>query len=104
MSTQFTGANTFFGKTAQMIQSATGELGNLQKILMRVMIVLLTLSFTLCGISMAFLLIEGNPFMEVLEFTVILLIASIPIAIEIVRMGMLVVAAVVLRCFCRYYG
>ncbi len=67
-----------------MIQSASGELGNLQKILMRVMIVLLTVSFTLCGITMAYLLITGNPFMRVLQFTVILLIASIPIAIEIV--------------------
>lgn len=81
---EFTGKNTFFGKTAAMLQQGGNELGHLQKILLTIMFVLVVLSFTLCITCFGYLLGKGEPFKEALSFTVVLLVASIPIAIEIV--------------------
>lgn len=81
---EFTGKNTFFGKTAQMLQGNEG-LGNLQKILLKIMFVLVVMSITLCFIALMYLLFaKDEKFKEALSFTVVLLVASIPIAIEIV--------------------
>ncbi|GFR41407.1 hypothetical protein Agub_g2090 [Astrephomene gubernaculifera] len=81
---EFTGKNTFFGKTASLLQAGGDELGHLQKILLTIMFVLVVTSFVLCGTAFGFLLGKGEPFKEALSFTVVLLVASIPIAIEIV--------------------
>ena len=78
-----TGSNTFFGKTATLLQGDS-EIGHLQKVLMRIMIVLVILSFLLSGIVFAYLLLQGNDLKESISFTVVLIVASIPIAIEIV--------------------
>ncbi|KAL4448940.1 hypothetical protein ABPG77_007657 [Micractinium sp. CCAP 211/92] len=81
---EFTGKNTFFGKTAQMLQGGDG-LGNLQKILLKIMFVLVVLSLTLCLVALIYLLAHKHEsFKEALSFTIVLLVASIPIAIEIV--------------------
>jgi len=80
---EFTGSNTFFGKTASLLQG-DDELGNLQKVLLKIMIVLVILSFVLSGIVFGYLLAEGEAFKSALSFTVVLIVASIPIAIEIV--------------------
>jgi len=45
----YTGIDTFFGKTASLLQS-DGEFSNLQKVLMDIMIVLVCLSTTLCSV------------------------------------------------------
>ncbi|GLI68820.1 hypothetical protein VaNZ11_013324 [Volvox africanus] len=81
---EFTGKNTFFGKTAAMLQQGGDELGHLQKILLKIMFVLVITSFVLCGTAFGYLLGKGEVFKEALSFTVVLLVASIPIAIEIV--------------------
>ncbi|CAN0112285.1 unnamed protein product [Heterosigma akashiwo] len=78
-----TGMNTFFGTTANLIQSVD-ELGHLQKVLLTIMGFLIVLSFLLCGITLWYLLHNGEDFDEAISFTVVLLIASIPIAIEVV--------------------
>ena len=78
-----TGSNTFFGKTASLLQG-DNEIGHLQKVLMRIMIVLVVISFLLSGIVFAYLLNQGNELRDSLSFTVVLIVASIPIAIEIV--------------------
>jgi len=80
---QFTGSNTLFGKTASMLQGQN-ELGNLQKVLLTIMLILVVISFTLSGIVFAYLLAKGANLKESLSFTVVLIVASIPIAIEIV--------------------
>lgn len=80
---EFTGADTFFGKTASLLQE-THERSHLQKILMTIMFVLVGLSLTLCLISLIYLLVQGVPLKEALSFTIVLLVASIPLAIEIV--------------------
>ena len=43
------------------------------------------LSVTLCFIALIYLLTDGEDFRHALGFIVVLLVASIPIAIEIVR-------------------
>lgn len=80
---QFTGGNTLFGKTASMLQGQN-EIGNLQKVLLKIMMILVVLSFTLSGIVFAYLLTSGEDLQGSLSFTVVLIVASIPIAIEIV--------------------
>ena len=52
---QHTGKNTFFGKTAQLLNQGT-ELGHLQKILIKIMLVLVITSFALCGTVLGYLL------------------------------------------------
>eukprot|EP00596_Hydrurales_sp_CCMP1899_P000338 CAMPEP_0119040160 /NCGR_PEP_ID=MMETSP1177-20130426/10002_1 /TAXON_ID=2985 /ORGANISM="Ochromonas sp, Strain CCMP1899" /LENGTH=917 /DNA_ID=CAMNT_0007004925 /DNA_START=408 /DNA_END=3161 /DNA_ORIENTATION=- len=80
---EFTGSNTFFGKTASLLQG-TGESGSLQKILLRIMIILVAMSLVLSGIVLIFLLVSDVSLKESISFTVVLIVASIPIAIEIV--------------------
>ncbi|EFJ47104.1 hypothetical protein VOLCADRAFT_105176 [Volvox carteri f. nagariensis] len=81
---EFTGKNTFFGKTAAMLQQGGDELGHLQKILLKIMVVLVVTSLALCGTAFGYLMGMGEDGKEALSFTVVLLVASIPIAIEIV--------------------
>ncbi len=83
MPPQFTGKDTFFGKTASLLQGPS-ELGNIQKILLQLMIVLVGISLVLCGAAFGYMLSKGETVKHALEFTVVLLIASIPLAIEIV--------------------
>jgi len=80
---EFTGANTFFGKTASLLQGSD-ELGNLQKVLLNIVIVLTILSFVFSGIVFGYLLGSGVGVTETISFTVVLIVASIPVAIEIV--------------------
>jgi H+-transporting ATPase len=81
---EFTGKDTFFGKTATLLGQAGDSLGNLQRILLTIMFVLVALSMTLCSIALVYLVMRGEEFKHALSFTVVLLVASIPIAIEIV--------------------
>jgi H+-transporting ATPase len=82
---QFTGLKTFFGKTALLLQSVEADLGNIHYVLVRVMLVLTTLSMVLCLTCFGYLMGHyKTSFKESLEFVVVLLVVSIPIAIEIV--------------------
>lgn len=82
--TQFTGKHTFFGKTATMLQAADG-IGHLAQILLRIMIVLVSISVMLCVAILIFLIVYGKEeFATALEFVVVVLVASVPIAIEVV--------------------
>jgi H+-transporting ATPase len=79
---EFTGADTFFGKTAQMLQG-DNEPSNLQLMLMDIMIALVVVSLTLCAVVYLHL-VHITSVVEALSFTVVLVVASIPLAIEIV--------------------
>jgi H+-transporting ATPase len=82
---QFTGMHTFFGKTALLLQSVEADLGNIHYVLVKVMFVLTTLSLVLCITAFGYLMGYWKAsFKDALEFTVVLLVVSIPIAIEIV--------------------
>ena len=79
---EFTGANTFFGRTASLLQNDV-EPSNLQNMLMDIMIVLVVVSLTLCSVVYLHLA-HITSVVEALSFTVVLVVASIPLAIEIV--------------------
>ena len=73
----------FFGKTANLLASR-GEVSHLQNILMKFMIVLVVLFLTLCSILFIYPMVGGIHVAEALSQTVVLLVASITLAIEIV--------------------
>ena len=79
---EFTGGESFLGKTAALLKES-GELSNFQQILVNIVMILVTLSMTLCTIVLAYLCTVTS-FEEALSFTVVILVASIPMAIEIV--------------------
>eukprot|EP00121_Abeoforma_whisleri_P011129 Awhi_evm1s10267 len=78
-----TGMHTFFGKTATLL-NGEDDLGNLAKILWRITLILTVLSVVLCAICFAYLMITGESFNESISYAVVVLVASIPVAIEIV--------------------
>lgn len=78
-----TGGQTFFGKTASLIDSVD-EMSHFQKILLRITIFLMGLSFILVGTCLGYLLYNGEEFLEAIAFCVVLLVASIPIAMQVV--------------------
>ena len=80
---EYTGANTFFGKTASLLQD-DNEMGNFQRVLFHIVLVLVILSLTLSGIVFGCLMGSGHGLSSTLSFTVVLIVASIPMAIEIV--------------------
>jgi len=55
-----TGANTFFGKTATMLQAGGTERGSLETLLLNIMLILVTLSLSLCITALIFLIVEGR--------------------------------------------
>jgi H+-transporting ATPase len=79
---EFTGRNTSYGKTVSMLQT-DAEPSNLQNMLMDIMIVLVVVSLTLCSVVYLHLA-HITSVVEALSFTVVLMVASIPLAIEIV--------------------
>ena len=81
---EFTGSNTFFGKTAKLVQNDSNERSHLQKVLVTIMYVLVGWSVVLCTLNFLYLLQRGENVQESLSFTIVLLVASIPLAIEIV--------------------
>jgi H+-transporting ATPase len=131
-----TGAHTFFGKTAQMLQASGQAVSSLQILLLRIMIILVTLSLSLCTIALIYLIVEGrkangervsrlcgeepagtsvvkilesykdckefyeHPDYEIIKhslaFAVCVLVASVPLAIEIVTTTTLAMGAKVL--------
>merc|ERR1711937_379777 len=79
---EFTGINTFFGKTAALLAD-TEELSNVQLLLITIVRNLTILSIVMCTIVMCYVWTVVS-FMEALSFAVVLMVASIPTAMEIV--------------------
>ena len=79
-----TGINTFFGKTAALIGS-THDVGNFQKVIIRITKTLLYISTILVIIAVTYLAIREWPaWLPAVSFGVVLLVASIPIAMQVV--------------------
>merc|ERR1719440_2454513 len=79
---EYTGVNTFFGKTAALLAS-TEELSNVQLLLIMIVRNLTILSLVMCTIVMCYVM-TIVPFKDALSFVVVLMVASIPMAMEIV--------------------
>lgn len=87
-----TGARTFFGKTSALVGSVNQK-GNFQKVLLKVAFSLLIVSVTLVIIIICVNVAKGNNFLEVLSICVVLLVASIPIAMQVVCTATMAVGA-----------
>ena len=81
----FTGSRTFFGRAAEMVNRAAGEQqGRFQKVMFQNMIVLLSLSIVLCTVIYIKLFESGLTAFDALSTTIVILIACIPIAMQVV--------------------
>jgi H+-transporting ATPase len=96
-----TGLNTFFGKAAGMIASVVSQ-GHLATVLLSITVVLLVLSFVLCSIILIVLMSTPQPqsfisnsplFVNSISVVIVILVASIPIAIEVVCTSTLAVGS-----------
>lgn len=98
-----TGMRTFYGKTASMLESSgSGAPGDtrsqrtsLESLLLKITLSMVVFSFALCFTCLAYLLAAGEDWRSALSFTVVLIVASIPI-------GIMVVCTVVLALGSRY--
>ena len=77
------GADTFLGTTAALLESGGERFSNLQILIISLVSVLTVISLVLCIIVLAYLSTVTD-FVEALSFTIVLLVASIPMALEIV--------------------
>ena len=78
-----TGSNTFFGRTAKLVGEA-GAVSHFQKAVMRIGDFLIFIAVGLSIILIAAELYRGQPALELLQFVLILVIASIPVAMPAV--------------------
>ena len=77
------GANTFFGKTSALV-GQVNQRGNFQKVILKVTAVLMVISIVLVGIIFGVVIAKGNNFLETLSICVVILVASIPVAMQVV--------------------
>ena len=79
-----TGGKTFFGRTASMIGSVDAQ-PRFQKVLLRIMLFLISISVILCSTVLGFLIgMEKQSFETAISITVVLLVVSVPLAMEVV--------------------
>jgi len=91
-----TGKDTFFGKTATMLGTEE-RFSNLQKLLMKIMVILSVLAFTLSITAFVYILIDDKVTLrDSASFAVVVIVASIPMAIEIVTTATLAIGSKIL--------
>ena len=90
-----TGAETFFGKTATLVSSAK-TVSHFQKAVLNIGDYLIVLSVTLILILLTVQIMRGADFLQMVQFALILTVASIPVAMPAVLSITMAVGAVVL--------
>ncbi len=78
-----TGTNTYFGKTAQLVQEAH-TVSHFQKAVLKIGNYLIILAVTLVAIIIAVAIYRGDPILTTLQFALVLTIAAIPVAMPTV--------------------
>jgi H+-transporting ATPase len=78
-----TGENTYFGKTAQLVQEAH-TVSHFQRAVLKIGDYLIVLAVTLVVLILAVALFRGDPILSTLEFALVLLVAAIPVAMPTV--------------------
>merc|ERR1712072_476408 len=64
--------------------ASVDEQGHFQKVILQITFGLLCVSFVMTGIVLGYLLLNGEDVLQAIAFAVVLLIASIPIAMQVV--------------------
>ncbi|MCL4548847.1 MAG: plasma-membrane proton-efflux P-type ATPase [Bacteroidetes bacterium] len=75
-----TGINTFFGKTAQLVQTAKPRL-HMEEVVANVVKILFLIVLIFVGITTAFSLLRGETFLSILPLLLILLVSAVPVAL-----------------------
>ena len=78
-----TGANTYFGKTAQLVQEAH-TVSHFQRAVLKIGDYLIILAVTLVVLILAVALFRGDPILSTLQFALVLTVAAIPVAMPTV--------------------
>jgi H+-transporting ATPase len=78
-----TGANTYFGKTAELVQGAQ-SVSHFQRAVLKIGNYLIILAVILVATIIAFAIVRGDPILTTLQFALVLTVAAIPVAMPTV--------------------
>jgi H+-transporting ATPase len=78
-----TGGKTYFGKTAELVQTAV-TVSHFQKAVLRIGNFLIVLALTLVSLIVAVGIYRGEPVLTLLQFALVLTVAAIPVAMPTV--------------------
>ena len=78
-----TGANTYFGKTAQLVQEAH-TVSHFQRAVLKIGDYLIILAVALVAVIITVALFRGDPILTTLQFALVLTVAAIPVAMPTV--------------------
>jgi H+-transporting ATPase len=78
-----TGAKTYFGKTAELVQTAH-TVSHFQKAVLKIGNYLIVLAVALVAIIIAVAIFRGDPILTTLQFALVLTVAAIPVAMPTV--------------------
>jgi H+-transporting ATPase len=78
-----TGKNTYFGKTAALVELAPSR-SHFQKAVLKIGNYLIVIAVALVILILAVALLRGDPFMTTLQFALVLTVAAIPVAMPTV--------------------
>jgi H+-transporting ATPase len=78
-----TGANTYFGKTAQLVQEAH-TVSHFQKAVLKIGNYLIILAVALVVVIITVAILRGDPILTTLQFALVLTVAAIPVAMPTV--------------------
>src|SRR5271154_459915 len=78
-----TGANTYFGKTAQLVQEAH-TVSHFQKAVLKIGNYLIMLAVGLVAVIITVAIFRGDPILTTLQFALVLTVAAIPVAMPTV--------------------
>ena len=90
-----TGQDTFFGRTAKLVQSATSA-SHFQKAVLQIGDYLIYLALALVGVLIVVQLLRGASFVSLIQFALILTVAAIPVAMPAVLSVTMAVGSVAL--------
>ncbi len=88
-------ADTYFGKTAQLVQTAH-TVSHFQKAVLKIGDFLIVLAVALVVLILTVALFRGDPMMDTLEFALVLTVAAIPVALPTVLSVTMAVGAKIL--------
>ncbi|HKK41530.1 MAG TPA: plasma-membrane proton-efflux P-type ATPase [Bacteroidales bacterium] len=78
-----TGGNTYFGKTAELVQQAH-TVSHFQKAILKIGNYLIVLAIVLVAVIIGFAIFRGDPILTTLQFALVLTVAAIPVAMPTV--------------------
>jgi H+-transporting ATPase len=78
-----TGAHTYFGKTAQLVQEAH-TVSHFQKAVLKIGNYLIIIAVALVGLIITVAICRGDPILSTLQFALVLTVAAIPVAMPTV--------------------